>query len=84
VWEKIIINASISYRCWNYEGGDVSGSASISTELYQHCTDADPSPSDGESGLLIPGYNFIFILGLIAISIVMLAIKKNRIKQSNI
>lgn len=76
VWEKIIINASISYHCWNYEGGDVSGATSISTELYQYCTDADPSPSDGEAGLLIPGYNLIFILGIIAISIIILAIKK--------
>lgn len=75
-WEKITINASISYRSWNYEGGDVSGSASISTELYQHCTDADPSPSDGESGLLIPGYNFIFILGIIGISTIILGKKK--------
>lgn len=72
VWEKIMINASISYRCWNNEGGDVSGSASISTELYQYCTD---SPSDGDDKM-IPGYNMIFILGIIAITIIILIKKK--------
>ena len=77
IWEKILINASLSYHCWNYEGGDVKGTASISTEFYQYCTDSDPSPSDAEEGLIIPGYNLIFILGIIAISIIFLAIKKN-------
>lgn len=77
IWEKIVINASISYRSWNYQGGDVSGSESIATEFYQYCTDSDPSPSDDEEGLIIPGYNMIFILGILAISIIVLAIKKD-------
>lgn len=63
LWEKIMVNASISYRCWNSEGGDVTGSASISTEFYQYCTDS--IPSDDQIDLIIPGYNIIFIFGIL-------------------
>ncbi len=76
IWEKILINASISYHCWNSEGGDVTGSASISTEFYQYCT--DPSPSDDEEGLMIPGYNLVFIFGIILVFITILTFYKKR------
>ena len=74
VWEKIILNASISYRAWNYQGGDVTGSASISIEFYQN--GPEPDPIDDEIDLIIPGYNIIFIFGILVISLFCLIIKK--------
>ncbi|MFW9824751.1 MAG: hypothetical protein ACFFE4_17545, partial [Candidatus Thorarchaeota archaeon] len=74
VWEKVILNASISYRAWNYEGGDVTGSTSISTEFYQ--SGPEPDPIDDEIDLIIPGYNTVFILMMLVISISCLIIAK--------
>lgn len=70
-WEKILINASIIYHAWNYQGGDVTGSTSISTEFYQYCTDSD-STDDNEIDLIIPGYNLLVLLGIIVFTTILL------------
>ncbi|MFX1324362.1 MAG: hypothetical protein ACFE8N_05360 [Promethearchaeota archaeon] len=76
IWEKIILNASISYRAWNYEGGDVTGSLSILTEFYQY--GPEPDPTDNGIDLIIPGYNTIFILMMLGIYISYLIILKKK------
>ncbi|MFX0030624.1 MAG: LamG-like jellyroll fold domain-containing protein [Candidatus Hermodarchaeota archaeon] len=73
VCEKIILNASISYRAWNNQGGDVTGSMSISTEFYQY--GPEPEPIDDEMELIIPGYNPIFVLGILTIFLFCLIVR---------